>query len=150
MMISQPTTLLRALLVVTVAVGVTSVAGAQDKDRKPSFSVKATPQISFSPARIVVVAELKGGANDYQDYYCANVEWDWGDETRSESSADCEPYESGQSQITRRFTQERVYREGGNYKISVRLKKGDKVVVAATTSVRVRAGAGDFSGDGGQ
>ncbi len=152
-MIAQPTTLLRAFLVAlaaAVSLGPATLAQDrnQDKDRKPSLSVKATPQVGFSPARIVAVAELKGGANDYEDYYCVDVEWDWGDETRSESSVDCEPYEAGRSQIARRFSQERVYREGGSYKISVRLKKKDKTIVVATTNVRIRAGAGDFSGEG--
>ena len=78
---------------------------------------------SSSPVRAVVVAELKGGANDYRDFYCATIEWDWGDGTKSESKTDCEPYQAdglvpehvlepyqaGRSEITRRFVQEHTF-----------------------------------------
>jgi hypothetical protein len=58
----------------------------------------------MSPARIVLTAELLGGPNDYEDFYCPTTEWDWGDGTLSESTLDCAPYESGKSEIKRRFT----------------------------------------------
>ena len=48
--------------------------------------MRASPTIGFSPARMVLTAELKGGADDYEDFYCASVEWEWGDDTRSESA----------------------------------------------------------------
>ena len=72
--------------------------------KKPSLSLKASPTIVFSPARVVVSAELKGGAEDNAELYCPSLEWDWGDGTRSESNADCEPFEAGKSTIQRRFT----------------------------------------------
>src|SRR5690242_7034426 len=59
-------------------------------NKKPSLSLKATPAISFAPARIVIVAEVKGGSNDYEDFYCPNVEWDWGDDTTSRADTDCD------------------------------------------------------------
>jgi hypothetical protein len=59
--------------------------------------------------RAVVVAELKGGANDFRDFYCATIEWDWGDGTRSESQAECEPYQAGRSEITRRYVHEHAF-----------------------------------------
>src|SRR5438477_10011910 len=68
---------------------------ADAQDPKPRLSLKAQPTMSIAPARIVFSAELAGGANDYQEYYCPSVEWEWGDETRSESTLDCEPYEAG-------------------------------------------------------
>ena len=74
-----------------------------DQNKKPSISLRANPPVGFSPLRVVVTAELKGGANDYEDFYCASVEWDWGDDTKSESKADCDPYEAGKSEIKRRF-----------------------------------------------
>src|SRR6478672_13471979 len=81
-----------------------------DKDKRPKLSVKASPGMAFSPARIVATADVNGGANDFEEFYCAAVEWEWGDDTRSESSSDCAPYEPGKSEIKRRFTVEHVFR----------------------------------------
>ena len=81
-----------------------------DQNKKPSINVRANPPVGFSPLRVVVTAELKGGANDYEDFYCASVEWEWGDDTKSESKTDCDPYEAGKSEIKRRFVQEHTFR----------------------------------------
>lgn len=99
--------------------------------------------MTFSPAKIVLTAELKGGANDYEEYYCPTIEWDWDDGTRSESTNDCEPYEPGKSEIKRRFTVQHEYKTAGNYKVSVRLKKKDKALISANVTVQVRPGLRD-------
>ena len=111
-------------------------------NKKPSLSLKATPAISFAPARIVIVAEVKGGSNDFEDFYCPNVEWDWGDDTTSTADTDCDPYVAGKSEIKRRYTIEHRYKNSGAYKIVLRLKKADKVVATANAQVQVRAGLG--------
>ena len=111
-------------------------------NKKPSLSLKATPAISFAPARIVIVAEVKGGSNDFEDFYCPTVEWDWGDDTTSTADSDCEPYSAGKSEIRRRYTVEHRYKNAGAYKIILRLKKGEKIVGAANAQVQVRAGLG--------
>ena len=111
--------------------------------KKPKLSVKANPAMAISPARVVVSADISGGPDDYEDYYCAGVEWDWGDDTRSNNSADCDPYEAGKSQIKRRFTADHVYRTSGEYRVMFILKKGGKTVGAGNTAVRVRPGLGD-------
>jgi hypothetical protein len=113
---------------------------SQDKARRPSFTLKATPSISFTPARVSVVGELRGGANDYEDYYCATVEWDWGDGTKSESTVDCDPYEAGKSEIQRRFSTRHVYNTSGQYRIQITLKQKTKVVAAASTTIQVQPG----------
>lgn len=112
----------------------------KEKDPRPKTTVRAQPMIAMSPARVVVTAELSGGAGDFEEYYCPTVEWDWGDDTRSESTSDCEPYEAGKSEIKRRFTVEHIYRRAGNYRISFRMKRHDKTVGAATTNVQIRPG----------
>jgi hypothetical protein len=109
-------------------------------NKKPSLSLKATPAISFAPARVVIVAEVKGGDNDFEDFYCPSIDWDWGDDTNSTSDSDCEPYQAGKSDIKRRYTVEHRYRNAGRYKIILRLKKGDRVVASANTQIQVRAG----------
>ena len=72
---------LGALIVATCTASVVAAGAANDK--KASISLKATPAIGFSPARIVVTAEVRGGPNDSEELYCASVEWIWGDDTRS-------------------------------------------------------------------
>lgn len=120
----------------------TLIARAQGGNKKPSLSLKASPSVSFAPARIVVVAELKGGADDAEEFYCPTVEWEWGDGTVSTAEADCNPYEAGKSQIRRRYTVEHQFRNAGGFKISLRLKKGTKVAAMANAVVQVRAGLG--------
>ena len=118
-------------------------AAGSDKKAKPSVSVRASPTIGFSPARMVLTAELKGGADDYEDFYCASVEWDWGDDTRSESRADCEPYEAGKSEIKRRFVIDHTYNFAGDYRVQFRLKQKKKVVGSGSTDVKIRPGIRD-------
>ena len=112
--------------------------------KKPKLSVKANPAMAISPARVVVSADISGGPDDYEDYYCAGVEWDWGDDTRSNNSADCDPYEAGKSAIKRRFTTEHTFRQPGAFRVAFRLKQKDRVVGTSTVNVQVRTGLSQF------
>ncbi len=113
------------------------------KSSKPKLTLRASPSVAFTPARIFLVAELRGGANDYEEFYCPTIEWDWGDDTQSESSYDCEPYEPGKSEIRRRYSAEHTYRVAGRFQVQFRLKKKDKVVAAAQTVLQIRPGVRD-------
>lgn len=115
-------------------------------DRKPSLALKATPPVGFSPLRVRVVVDARGGANDYADFYCPAIEWDWGDGTVSENSSDCDPYEAGSSTIQRRWSAEHVYRRSSSYKVIFRLKQRNREVAVGATTVQVRAGARDDFG----
>ena len=118
---------------------------AKNKDQDsthPKLTLKAQPLISMAPARVVLTAELTGGANDAEEFYCPGVVWDWGDGTLSESSADCPPYEPGKSEIKRRYTVEHVFRAGA-YRITFRLKQHDRVTGSAVVSIQVRPGLRD-------
>ena len=117
----------------------------KDQDKRPKVTLRAQPTISMSPSRVDPSAELLGGANDFEDYYCPTVEWQWGDGTSSEATADCEPYESGKSEIKRRFTVEHVFR-AGNYRVLFVLKRHDKSVASATANIQVRPGLSDNIG----
>ena len=151
---SHPVLIPVFLLVASLAVfGFEAAARAQggeaarvDKEKRPVFSLKAFPAISFSPTRVSLVGELKGGANDYEDFYCVTVEWDWGDGTKSEASTDCEPYEAGKSEIKRRFAMQHLFQTAGNYRVQITLKRRNKMVTAANTTVQVRPGVRDLSG----
>jgi hypothetical protein len=129
-------------LTMTLALAVSDA----DKDKRPKISVKANPSMGVAPARVVVSADLNGGANDYEEFYCPSIEWEWGDDTRSVTSADCEPYEAGKSEIKRRFTADHTYQMGGNFRIQFRIKKKGKSISAASTSVTIRPGLGERGG----
>jgi len=137
--------LLSAALV-TVAAQKNSKDSKDSKDAadpKPQVRLKASPVISVSPSRVVLTAEIVGGANDYEEYYCPTIEWDWGDGTQSENSSDCAPYEPGKSEIKRRFTVEHVFRRPDNYKVTFKLKRRDKAVGFASVQIQVRPGLPD-------
>jgi len=121
-----------------VAIGVS--LQAQEKAKRPKVSVRSSPIMAFTPATITFTAELREGDNDFEEYYCASVEWDWGDGTRSESSDDCEPYEAGKSEIRRRYAIQHKYNIDGAYDVQFRLKQRGKVVASARTKVTIRPG----------
>ena len=116
---------------------------AQDS-RRPRLTLKAQPQYGIAPLRVVLTAELVGGPNDFEEFYCPTVRWEWDDDTSSEASADCTPYEAGKSDIKRRFIVEHKFEHAGAYKVYVRLKRRDKEVAAASALVRLQAGPGDL------
>jgi hypothetical protein len=114
-----------------------------DKEKRPKLSLTARPPIAMSPARVSLTAELAGGPDDLEEFYCATIEWDWGDGTSSETSSDCDPYEPGKSTFRRRFTVEHTFR-AGYHRVSLRLKKRDKQISSATVVVDVRPGIRDL------
>jgi hypothetical protein len=131
-----------AVLTLTLSPG-RDAAAQRNEDRKPSVSLKATPPSGFTPLRVRLVVEVRGGADDFADFYCPAIEWEWGDDQTSESDEDCAPYEAGKSQIRRRYSTEHVYRDAGGFTARFRLKQGDRVVANATTNVQVRPGIRD-------
>ena len=124
-----------------LAMGASTNPDGQDK---ASINVKASPSVGFSPARIVATAEIKGGKNDAEDLYCASIEWVWGDDTKSESREDCEPYEAGRSEIKRRYTLDHVYQTAGNYRLEFYLKRNNKRILGGRTTITIRPGARDI------
>jgi hypothetical protein len=137
-----------ASLVVAATLGVSAGAQKADKDakdnpdRRPKVTLKAQPVIAMAPARVVLTAELNGGANDFEEFYCPTVEWEWGDGTHSESSSDCAPYEPGKSEIKRRYTVEHVFRAGA-YRVMFHLKRSNRSVGNASVNIQIRPGLRD-------
>jgi hypothetical protein len=124
----------------------------ETQNKKPSISLRANPPVGFSPLRVVVTAEIKGGANDYEEFYCPAVEWDWDDDTKSESKTDCEPYEPGKTEIKRRYVMDHTFRaysidptqpQGpSQFRVKFTLKQKNKTVGSGQTTVEIRSGAG--------
>jgi hypothetical protein len=108
--------------------------------KRPQISLKATPASGMVPIRVSGMAELKGGDDDFAEYYCPTIEWNWDDGTVSESSNDCEPYEAGKSVIKRKYTVTHPYKQGGHYRITFKLKQKQKVVGGANTVVQLLGG----------
>ena len=136
----------RKLITTLVIVGAAAMS-ADGQQKKPSITVRASPATGFSPLKVLVSAEIKGGSDDFADFYCPTVEWVWGDDTRAESTADCDPYEAGKSEIKRRYSVSRIFPTSGSYKIEFRLKQKDKVVGAGSTTIQVRPGVRDGGGN---
>jgi len=132
-----------ALAAVLVAAVHLPAAQRDASDKKPSLSLKATPPAGFAPLRVHLTVDVRGGANDYADFYCPTVQWDWDDGTISENSADCDPYEAGKSTIQRRYSADHTFRLSGDYRLTFRLKQKDRVISSATATLTVRAGANE-------
>ncbi|MGH9408755.1 MAG: hypothetical protein ACRD1V_04810, partial [Vicinamibacterales bacterium] len=55
----------RFALPLAIALVLPAAAAAHgDKEKHPSISLKANPAMAFSPAHVVLTADLKGGEND--------------------------------------------------------------------------------------
>ena len=130
-----------ALAAVLLGTAASTAAQRDSGDKKPSLSLKATPPAGFAPLRVHAVVDVRNGANDYAEFYCATVQWDWDDGTISENSEDCDPYEAGKSSIKRRYTGDHTFRLSGDYRVTFRLKQKDRVISSTTTTLTVRAGA---------
>ena len=115
-------------------------------NKKISLSLKATPPVGFSPLRVRLAVDVRGGSDDYEEFYCPTIEWDWGDGTVSGNSEDCDPYQSGKSSIKRRYSIEHVFRQPGTFQVFFRLKQRDRVIAASSSNIQVRPGVRDEFG----
>jgi hypothetical protein len=116
-------------------------AAKAQEGKRPKINVRAQPSVGVAPARVVLTGELQGGADDFEEYYCPSIEWEWGDDTSSESTLDCEPYEAGKTQIKRRYTVQHTFRHEGSYKVYFHLKRKDKLLGSGSVTVQVQPGA---------
>lgn len=113
-------------------------AFGQGPDDDPRLRLRATPRVAFAPASILFVGQLRGGPDDNEELYCATIEWDWGDDTISESTPDCEPFEPGRTGIRRRFSVRHTFDYAGRYEVRLNLKRRDDIVISARTRIEVR------------
>ena len=108
--------------------------------QKPDFTLRASPQVGLAPVEILFIAQLRGGSDDYEEFYCATIEWDWDDDTRSSTTPDCDPYEPEKSRIRRRFSTRHKFEYPGRYTVRVFLKRSGEVVATARTVLELRGG----------
>jgi len=118
-------------------------AGSEGKARKPRFDLRASPRVAFSPAYVLVTAELTGG-EELEEFYCPELMWEWDDGAKSGHGQDCPPFQPG-TELERRFTADHAYRRAGVYNVRVRLMRGGRAVAVASTTITIRPGLGDPS-----
>jgi len=102
----------------------TSAATLMGQDDDAELRLRATPRVAFAPADVLFVGQIRGGPDDNEELYCLEIEWDWGDDTTSEQTLDCDPYEAGVTEIRRRFSVRHTYNYGGRYEVRLHLKQG--------------------------
>jgi len=120
-----------------------TAGAAPSKPKSFALELRVTPRFAFSPARLLFVAELKGG-EDGEELYCPQFEWDWDDGGKSVEEGDCAPYEAG-TKIERHYSVSHDYRRAGSYNVTLTLSKGGRMLRRQTLQITVQAGAGDPS-----
>lgn len=113
-------------------------AAGQGPDDDPRLRLRATPRVAFAGQSFLFVGQLRGGPDDNEELYCATIEWDWGDDTLSESTPDCDPFEPGTSEIRRRFSTRHTFDYAGRYEVRLNLKRRDDILISARTRIEVR------------
>lgn len=126
---------------ILAAVVTSPATGAEAKAKKPKLDLKVTPRMAFSPANVTVAAQFIGG-DDVEQFYCPEIEWEWGDGGKSIHEADCPPYEAG-AKIERRFTAEHEFRRAGVYNIKATFRRAKNAFASNSVQLTVRAGLGD-------
>lgn len=138
---------MRASILVLSAVLAATAGAAENDSKKPksfALELRVTPRFAFSPARVLFVAELKGG-DDSEELYCPQLEWDFDDGSKSIEEGDCAPYEAG-TKVERHYSIPHEYKRAGSYNVSLTMNKAGRVLRKQTLQFTVRPGAGDPSG----
>jgi hypothetical protein len=136
-----------ALVASGLAVGAETGEAARRKEKapeRPAFRLRASPLMIVPPAEVFLTAELEDGA-DHQDFHCPEVEWDFADGSRSVHQEDCAPF-SAETKLARRFTRRHDFDAPGEYRVVVTLRRSNKVVAQAATTIFVHGGATTGSG----
>lgn len=127
-----------SLVLATGQVADGQASSGQGPDDDPRLRLRATPRVAFAGQSFLFVGTLRGGPDDNEELYCATIEWDWGDDTYSESTPDCNPFEPGASEVRRRFSTRHTFDYAGRYEVRLNLKRQDDILISARTRIEVR------------
>ena len=127
-----------SIIGLTFVFGLHTPLAGQQGDDDPELRLRASPLVGFAPVDILFVGEIRGGADSNEELYCLSIEWDWGDETISQETLDCDPFEPGVSEIRRRFSVRHIYDYGGRYEVRLHLKRRDDILLSGRTRIEVR------------
>lgn len=131
----------------SVAVDTGQAARRREKEKppeRPAFKLRASPGMAFPPAEVFLTAELVNGA-DHQDFHCPEIEWDFADGSRSVHQEDCTPF-TAETKLERRFTRRHGFDAPGEYQVVVTLRRSNRVVARATTTIVLHGGIATGSG----
>lgn len=140
---------MRKLIVFLVATLLVPIAGTSTTTDGPELEVKAPRATFMRPrmpnqrvrsgvtVRITARLEKLDEAEDLEEYYCLDQVWEWDDDTDSEYSPDCDPYEEGM-EIETRFSASHQYRYPGTYTVWLRLQRNGETVIAGNARVQIR------------
>jgi hypothetical protein len=123
------------LIVVLLTAAGTSFAADRPRAQRPRLELRARPTAAFSPAQVVIIGRLVGG-EDLEEFYCPAFEWDWGDGERSVRESDCPPFDD-QTKMARLFSLIHQYREPGDFRARLTLRRGGRLVATASVPIRV-------------
>lgn len=104
---------------------------------KLKLTLKGSPSLGTPDTVFTFRAVLTGGV-DSEDLYCLSTEWEWEEQAdASLNEVECPPYKAGEK-VERVFNEEQSFRRAGPHVVRVVLRKGDKEIASASTSVTVR------------
>ena len=128
------------LLIPAWAAVATTTSGRQTAPRpgEPRLVLTIDRQVGLAPMRVSLSADLVGGADDDEEFYCPTIEWNWDDDTESASTFDCPSYQPGVTTIRRHFPVEHIFNETGDYHVSVQLIRRARELASADAEVSVR------------
>ena len=125
-----------AVLLIAPSLEPARVAAAE----KPKLTLKASPSFG-NPSTLFSFRAVLVGGDDSEDLYCVTAEWTWEEQADSSlNESDCPPYKKGETPIERTFMEEQSFRREGPHVVRLVLRKGDREVASAGTSVTVRRG----------
>ena len=110
-------------------------ASPGEKEKTVAVSLKAMPRVSPAPARILFTIELEGGAD--ADVYCATLEFDWGDGTKTSQAGECPAFVPGETPVERFYEVEHTYNRKGRPVVKLSLLKDGKPLARASVNIVV-------------
>jgi hypothetical protein len=131
-----------ALSLLVLGMNVAPIEAASTKPKKPKLEIRLAPSMASAPVEVTVFIDLRGG-EDLEEFYCPEIAVDWDDGSKSVQESDCAPFEPG-SVVTRHFSVSHPYRQGGLYRVRVRLRRAGKTVASEEQTATIRAGIGEF------
>jgi hypothetical protein len=112
--------------------------GSARAAEKAKLTLKGSPSVGSSSTVFRFRAVLTGGV-DSEDLYCLTTEWEWEEQAdASLNEAECPPFKAGETPIERTFTEEQSFRRPGPHLVRVVLRKADREIASASTTVTVR------------
>ncbi len=99
---------------------------------RPFLTLKATPAVAISPARVLFRAYIEGPMNE--EWYCPKVEWIWPDGTASSEESDCSPWPEGREDAPRIWSRY-VLLGAGDQMVTVELSKSKRVFAQKSITV---------------